>query len=413
MKKRLLILLLYLLSIPFYAQYWEPQVSGVIANLNDVKCITEDNVVIVGTGGTILKTTDGGAHWIQKISGTTADLEKVEFINSTVGYAVGWGGTILKSIDGGENWISINLGLTTNLYGLSCINENTFYISGDNGLIKKTNDGGITFIDQSYVTTHPINTIQFLNEQVGYASSFDPYGNSNETTYIKTIDAGETWISTPNQGINFFYFLTENIGFIRDGGGIYKTIDGGLNSVYIATTGQLTTDIFSLNENIIWNVENSYALCGCSYFCINKIDLNLAPELQQATYCYSDNDGETAFRAIHFASDTKGYAVGDWGKILKNSTGLMETMATNQFDKKEYFKMFPNPTTNQINISFLEKQTQPFSVEITDFLGKKVFSKSYENQYDTTINIESFSLGVYFVKLKSIKGNSIQKLIKE
>jgi photosystem II stability/assembly factor-like uncharacterized protein len=57
----------FLFSVPFYAQYWEPKVSGVSANLNHVFCITEDNVIIVGTGGTILKTTDGGEHWNQKI----------------------------------------------------------------------------------------------------------------------------------------------------------------------------------------------------------------------------------------------------------------------------------------------------------------------------------------------------------
>ena len=413
MKNKLIALLFILASTTFYAQYWEPQVSGVNANLNDVHCITEDNVIIVGSGGTILKTTDGGAHWIQKPSGTTNDLEKVQFINLNVGYAIGWGGTILKSTDGGENWISITTDFTTGLTGLSVLNENTFYISGDNGLIKRTNDAGVTFIDQSYATTFPINTIQFLNEQVGYASSYDPYGNSNNNVFIKTLDGGATWISNPNQYINSFYFLNENVGFIRDGGGIYKTTDGGINLIYIGTTGQINADIFSLNENVVWYVENSYALCGCSYFCINKIDLNQAPELQQATYCYSDTNGDSAFKAIHFASETKGYAVGEWGKILKNSTGIMESMATKDFTKEDFAKIYPNPASNQITISFLEKQTLPFEIEITDSLGKLIFSKSYENQNDTKMNIESFSNGIYLIKIITNQGKSVQKIIKE
>ena len=118
--------------------------------------------------------------------------------------------------------------------------------------------------------------------------------------------------------------------------------------------------------------------------------------------------------SIHFGSETKGYAVGLWGKILKNSTGLMDNVfATTEFNKENFVKMYPNPATNQITISFKEKQSTPFSIEITDFVGKKIISKSFENQNDTTLPIESFSKGIYFVKISTKKGESIQKIIKE
>ena len=413
MKNKLLLLLSLFLIIPTYGQYWEPQVSGVGANLNDVYCITEDNVAIVGTGGTILKTTDGGTNWIQKISGTTADLEKVQFINSNIGYAVGSGGILLKTSDGGENWNSINTGTTINLSGLAVVNENIFYISGENGFVKRTNDGGNTFIDQSYATTFAVSTIQFLNENVGYASAYDQYGYSDNTSFVKTIDGGANWTIISSEQVSTFYFLNENTGFIRNSFGISKTTDGGLSMVTIGETGFITADIFSLNENVVWNVEDNFTLCNCSWFCIKKIDLTLSPELQQTSNCYIDTNGGIPFSAIHFASETKGYAVGWWGMILKNATGSMENLATKEFAKKEFVTMYPNPTSNQITFSFVEKQAASFSVEITDFLGKKIMTKFYENQHNTTINIESFSNGIYLVKVTTAQGTSVNKIIKE
>jgi photosystem II stability/assembly factor-like uncharacterized protein len=414
MKKKLLILLFILVSIPFYAQWWEPQISGVNANLNDVYCITEDIVVIVGDGGIILKTTDGGLHWVQKPSGTTNFLKKVQFVNNTIGYAVGDGGTLLKTTDGGESWTSITTGVTTGLSGLSVLNESTFFISGYNGLIKRTNDGGATFIDQSYGQNYFFKTIQFLNENIGYACSYEHFGG-DANAFIKTTDGGQTWALALDQNTSCFYFLNENIGFLKDGNGLHKTSNGGTTVTDIAGgMDNETADMFALNENVLWNVGNNLTLCDCSWFCINKTNLAIVdPELQQTSNCYAETSGGVPFSAIHFANETKGYAVGWWGMILKNATGIMENLATTEFDKKDFVKMYPNPSSNQVTISFLEKQTTPFSVEITDFLGKKIFSKSYENQKDATISIESFSNGVYFVKLQSAKGTSIQKLIKE
>ncbi len=415
MKKTILTLLFICVSLPFYAQWWEPQISGVNVNLNDVYCITGDVVVIVGDSGTILKTIDGGTHWVQKTSGTTNDLAKVQFFNATTGYAVGNSGTLLKTIDGGESWNAIATGFTTQLSGLSVLSENVFYVSGSNGLIKRTNDGGLTFIDRSYAATYPFNTFQFLNEQVGYASSYDspPYGISGDSKFIKTIDGGATWTLIPDEGITAFYFLTENIGFLRSNFGISKTTDGGLNLTPIGDPGFQTPDIFSLNENVVWYVTNNFTLCFCSYFCVHKINLDNEPSLQETRNCYQDTNGAPPFMAIHFANETTGYAVGWEGKILKNSTGNMENLAVDDFEPKALARIYPNPSSNQITISFPEKRNRSFSMAITDLLGKTIVSQSYQTQEDTTVNIESFSNGIYFVKIQSDKGSNVQKIVKQ
>jgi len=49
---------------------------------------------VVGENGTILRTTDGGAHWITQASGTALNLRAVSFPDGNTGTAVGEGGVI-------------------------------------------------------------------------------------------------------------------------------------------------------------------------------------------------------------------------------------------------------------------------------------------------------------------------------
>src|SRR5689334_15858694 len=46
----------------------------------------------VGSGGTVLKTTDGGQKWKKQISGTTAQLTGVFFVDDKVGWIIGVNG---------------------------------------------------------------------------------------------------------------------------------------------------------------------------------------------------------------------------------------------------------------------------------------------------------------------------------
>jgi hypothetical protein len=64
------------------------------------------NGCVVGYGGRISTTSDGGLTWTPRVSGTTNDLQAVHFFNSQYGTAVGWAGTILRTNDGGVTWFT-------------------------------------------------------------------------------------------------------------------------------------------------------------------------------------------------------------------------------------------------------------------------------------------------------------------
>jgi photosystem II stability/assembly factor-like uncharacterized protein len=404
--RKIITLFLLLTTISFYGQYWVPQTSGVTANLNDVYGINGDLVVVVGNAGVILKTIDGGEHWIVKPSGTTANLMKVQFVNATVGYAVGENGTLLKTVDGGESWTSIATGITTSLSGLTCLNANSFYISGADGVIKATNDGGATFTDCSYLGDHNFSTIQFLNAQVGYASSYNLY-QQGDSTFIKTTDGGLTWTLLPTAATTF-YFLTETIGFIKNGT-VYKTIDGGLTSTFAGESMGNFTDLYSMNENEVWSIEDSFTLCDCDTFCIMRNNVTDPESPVVADNCYLSTAGHTPFKAITFADATHGYVVGDFGVILKNTTGTMEHLSTETFSRPDPITITPNPASGFISIEN-KSQSSLESVRVMDLNGRTILEDA---SGASRLDIGSLSNGIYLVQLYYAGGTFTEKLIKE
>lgn len=89
------------------------------SNLNKITFASATVGFIVGDGGVIITTTNGGSQWSSQTSGTTLSLADVSFISATEGVAVGFGGTILVTSNGGVTWSYDSSGATTDLYGVA------------------------------------------------------------------------------------------------------------------------------------------------------------------------------------------------------------------------------------------------------------------------------------------------------
>jgi len=73
--------------------------------LNSVHFINQNNGIVVGNSGTILKTTNAGINWTSLSSGTTNSLLSVSFIDIDNGWVVGLDSTILHTTNGGVTFI--------------------------------------------------------------------------------------------------------------------------------------------------------------------------------------------------------------------------------------------------------------------------------------------------------------------
>jgi hypothetical protein len=100
---------------------------------------------VVGAGGTILTTRDGGNSWQAQTSGSDTWLQAVTFTSDgQLGYVLGSYGTILSTRDGGNSWKAQTRGL-----GGYYLRSMTFasdgqrgWAVGDFGTIFRTQDGG-------------------------------------------------------------------------------------------------------------------------------------------------------------------------------------------------------------------------------------------------------------------------------
>jgi len=80
------------------------KVPGALAapnTLYGVHFVSKDTGYVVGNGGIIQVTTNGGTSWTKQISPVSTDLNKIYFPSKDVGYIVGKSGVILKTTNGG------------------------------------------------------------------------------------------------------------------------------------------------------------------------------------------------------------------------------------------------------------------------------------------------------------------------
>jgi uncharacterized repeat protein (TIGR01451 family) len=116
-----------------------------------------------------------------------------------------------------------------------------------------------------------------------------------------------------------------------------------------------------------------------------------------------------------------GYAVGDiipntaniyfdFNPAIVTNTFLTEFVSVLNSDSftSNQTIIFPNPTSNILNI---ESKNTISTIEIMDINGRSLLSKKQKTT-STSINVESLSNGIYFVKVTSENGDFVQKFVK-
>jgi hypothetical protein len=228
------------------------------------------------------------------------------------------------------------------------------------GQIFKTTDGGsnweVDTLGDLQFDIPDFWDIYFPTPDIGYAC-----GNGMTSIY-KTTDAGETWtgLNNPFNAYPFYsiYFTSADTGFAAGGdgfsaGGIIKTVDGG------------TT----------WTLSHS---------------------------------GSESLHAVCFPTSTTGYAAGANGTILKHSS------STGIEDESNVIDIFvsPNPSTGIFKIELAELKHGTM-LEIIDIIGRSILQSNL-NSYQSTIDISSYSSGIYLVQVNYPDGKADRvKIVKE
>lgn len=73
--------------------------------------------------------------------------------------------------------------------------------------------------------------------------------------------------------------------------------------------------------------------------------------------------------------------------------------------------IYPNPFENNFTVQLSENTTYPNTVEVIDYLGRIVYSKTIETNL-TVIAIDELSLGTYFVKVHNETMHVVERIVK-
>jgi photosystem II stability/assembly factor-like uncharacterized protein len=313
----------------------------------DVQALGPERAIVVGYGGKIIETTDGGRNWTRRESGVEDALYAVRFPgNGDSGWIVGQDGLALRSEDGGKTWNKQESNATFKdsdgtqkrayLFGLDALDKDHAWAVGDRSMLVSTSDGGKTWrgrkvamdVDLSggeqLAAADPIfYDVKFTDLQHGWIVG--EFGK-----IMHTSDGGETWHEQEKslmEGTAIFdaldlptlfgvYMKNEQEGLAAGlEGHLARTADGGQRWTF--ENAEVDVPLVDPMFKAIELTDGTGWACGSAGEVLKKLPGETAWKRAKI-----GQDILTWLRSINFAPDAKhGWMVGGYGLIFKTTDG--------------------------------------------------------------------------------------------
>lgn len=409
---------------------WTIQESGTTESLHDVFFINNITGWVVGSNGTILKTSDGGVSWAAQTSETDQELSSVHFIDENVGWATGGGlsaqqAPLLKTTDGGQNWQLIPYTFNaTSVKDIFFFDENTgWVIKMDSIYVSK--DGGVSWTHDRFASSveGPLENqaIFAVSDSMAFiAGRSKRSGTSKTATAFDRrfpVSAPPFWGTdgsnqfTNSETLRCLTFSNDSVGFI--GGS-----EGRLYRMQLASP-EITNGPWLLNHELqesttIWSISFANSDVGMfntsTEIAGTTIALIYHTEDQGENWTSSPDTVSDMLSTKLFASDEENaWMVAFGGKIYK---GIPDYSSI--FEKKPEISLqvFPNPTTGLLTINNPDGYSK-LTISVVNITGQIISEFVMENATTIEISIDG-NPGIYFVKAINEKGGQrVIKVIKE
>jgi len=288
-------------------------------SLGVVKAWDENNVIAFGSGGNMVKTTDGGQTFSHNPNAgypstlpanTTLDIYAAYYVNANTFYAGGAFG-VTKTTNGGNSFTPMAPGFFNQgtVRDILFIDSLTGYVAGTSYFkVSKTTDGGATW---SVMSSLPLTTYYTL--AVSPSGKLFAGGFNNSSANIRySTDGGTSWAtaSAGTSTINDIVFTDSLTAYASTSGGVYKSTDGGttwaamaLNapttSVFYDIAVQGNTLYFADDDSLLFTTQDG----GASFNRINYLPAGMSNQIMRAI----DVTGNSI------------YIVGDNGYFIKST----------------------------------------------------------------------------------------------
>ena len=409
------------------AQQWQLLQTGTNETLYGVCCVDEETVFAFGSGGVILKTSDGGASWTELYNEPGVEWYEMRFVGNT-GFALGsdWSqykGKLLKTTDGGLTWENKDYVLESisSMSHFECnlfmVDADTLYIAYRN-LLKSTDGGNAFSIAAEELCLS--ETRLYFEDNVGYICEGEIGNIVDNLRILKSVDYGNTWdIAFENDKYGYGkplpHFLDKDridlFGetYLEDWGcsDVLRTEDGFSTYEY-GWTGWLYYDgiildgKFNNQQNGMLLLEDNYPI-GRDYGTYtarthdggDTWEFYVNAGLAQSVNALSIDGIDTTYYVTTYNG-----LVYKWGRQVTQEVG--EALPSTG--------LFPNPATSQVTVT-AENISR---AEIRNLLGQKVASVDGNDGGSLTIDLSGLAKGVYLVTVWNKEGaDTTKKLVVE
>jgi photosystem II stability/assembly factor-like uncharacterized protein len=230
---------------------WEIQHDLLIrGTFTSVDFVDRENGWIVGEGGYIFRTENGGTSWERQSCPVNYDLYDVFFLNKKQGWSLGYG-TILHTENGGADWhLQEPVTFEYSGHGITFVDSTKGWIVGTGGLILHTEDGGQTWQNQNSGLEWALNKVSFVDSLNGWACG---------CSTIRTTNGGQSWQKVDDKSTETIYALSDKeafaVGWSGQDGFMKHTTDSGKTWLYSNYGSRnYLYDIIFLNRTTGWAV---------------------------------------------------------------------------------------------------------------------------------------------------------------
>jgi len=307
--------------------------------------------------------------------------------------------------------------------GLNPVAGDVFYgIQGDPGGTSAGSDGASVTWDYSFLTQTGKDTTTML------ACASTPYCDSFPGSNIALFDNNQYEYASAGSS------ALSGIGVYQDG--LAVRIEGNLDIVYYPLTYNSThIDSYAVTVNYMGlyehsSVKDSFVCDGYGTLMLPTGTYTNVLRLHQITV-------ETDSLAYGGSSEVETYGTegydwyaGDFHHSLLHLDFDTSESATDPVDIEYYtlpttgvasvtteeaLKVFPNPASDNINLSFSLQDTKDASVSISDVTGRVLFMKNEDalaiGQNNLSFSTAGFPAGVYMVQLQSAGTHITRKVV--
>jgi photosystem II stability/assembly factor-like uncharacterized protein len=197
------------------------------------------------------------AQWIKQSVNTAASLRGLSVVNEKVVWASGTGGTVIRTIDGGKAWnvMTVPGAEKLDFRDIEAFDANTAFIlsigNGESSRIYKTIDGGATW------------KLQFQNKnEKAFFDAIACWDKNNCIAMSDPVDGHYVLISTSDGGANWKPIVSNKMPAAKDGEAAFAAsgtclIVQGKNNAFLVSGGSDARVFHSNDRGRTWSVAQS------------------------------------------------------------------------------------------------------------------------------------------------------------